>query len=157
MHFAATAILARYKRAIDVVDLEFAARPQPRNIRGLYVDVSQGPGYAKADYGVQCLHGNALVFSYELQSILRADHNMALHGFPVPELSVYKWSQSLLNKLAGDSYFLPNFAGIEAAVFLNRWAPWWNKLERVVRRMSANTDDHEGEGEKREKRPKLNR
>ena len=128
--------------------------PAPRLAEGLFVDASQGPGFAAAKYGVQCLHQNAMVFSYELESLLRADHNMSLHGYPVCELGLFKFSQKLLFQLAGDSYFVPNFASLEAAVFLNRFAPWWRKLERCVHRMpqSSNTTSKNDEEEVSAKR-----
>ena len=128
--------------------------PAPRLAEGLFVDASQGPGFAAAKYGVQCLHQNAMVFSYELESLLRADHNMSLHGYPVCELGLFKFSQKLLFQLAGDSYFVPNFASLEAAVFLNRFAPWWRKLERCVHRMpqSSKGGDQEEEEEVSAKR-----
>ena len=128
--------------------------PAPRLAEGLFVDASQGPGFAAAKYGVQCLHQNAMVFSYELESLLRADHDMSLHGYPVCELGLFKFSQKLLFQLAGDSYFVPNCASLEAAVFLNRFAPWWRKLERCVHRMpqSSNTTSENDEEEVSAKR-----
>ena len=138
--------LALYQRAIDVVDLEYACLPLPRDPCGLFVDASQGPGYAVAKYGVQCVHQNAMVFSYELQSLLRADHNLSLHGFPVPELELFRWSQSLLFKMRGDSYFLPNFGALELALFLNPFAPWWEKLERVVHRSPETRHESQEDG-----------
>ena len=132
-----------YKRALDVVEMEYAVLPAPRNVKGYFANLSQGPGVAVGSYEVPTMHSGALLFSYELQEVLRGDHMMSLHGFPVPELGIYMFSGSLLNKLAGDSYFLPNFAGIEAALFLNRFSPWWNKLERIVHRSLGAIGDGE--------------
>lgn len=115
---------------LDMINLGYIEMEHPKeeHCQGSYIDLSQGPDYVALNpRGMQCLFGNSLVFSYQFRCILTGVHMCADHGFPVKECRFYDYKNGLPRALAGDSNFLPCFAAIDAACFLNIQAPWWKK------------------------------
>lgn len=110
------------------MEIAYIKLPFPKDVKGYFLDCSQGPGFGEGKFSVATLHSNSLVFSFELETVINNAHKLALHGYPVSELELHKWSDGLLGKLAGDSFFLPNFGELQLAIFLNKFAPWWRRM-----------------------------
>ena len=113
------------KRARDAVELNYAELQYPKDIRNLFLDISQNPTHSKATTDLLTIHGNTVLFPYEAESIVLEPHITSFHGYPVLEHELWKYSTNFLKSVTGDSYFIPAFGNLMLAVYLNKHAAHW--------------------------------
>lgn len=120
----------RHPRFLDVLDCAWAARLRKIGGAGLeacrkgwFVNLSQGVCRRPWGPGTRTLCTSSLVYSYEMDRVLRGDDAMRLQGWPRHKL--HKFSSHTLRDLAGEAFALPTMACVMYCLYLNPMAPWW--------------------------------
>ncbi len=95
---------------------------------GLWLDVSQSIHRTASHLGGPgVLTTSSLPYSFEFDTVIDGEDMLSIQGFPKSVSMDDDFSSFEKHQLAGESFHL-GVVGVESyALYLNPWAPWWQK------------------------------